>query len=74
MSNVMTFYNRSFTFKDNKLYKCTPVLFRDCIELEEELIYDPEKDPIERLYRTFEEIFLAGHGEFKNKVKTLFDC
>ena len=78
MSNVMMFYHKNYQFKDNKLYKCTPVFFkgivRDSIEYEYELIYDPEKDPIERLYRTFEEIFLAGHGEFKNKVKTLFDC
>ena len=74
MSNVIKFYHKHYQFKDNKLYKCTPVLYRDDTEYEYELIYDPEKDPIERLYRTFEEIFLAGHGEFKNKVKTLFDC
>jgi hypothetical protein len=70
----MKFYTKHFTFKEGKLYRCMPVLFRDDIEYEYELIYDPEKDPIERLYRTFEEIFLAGHGEFKQKVKTLFDC
>ena len=74
MSNIMKFYTKEFTFKEGKLYRCKPVLFRDDVEYEHELIYDPEKDPIERLYRTFEEIFLAGHGEFKQKVKTLFDC
>jgi len=74
MSNVMSFYNRSFIFKEGKLYKCKAVSFRDKFEFEEELVYDPAVHPIEALYRTFEEIFLAGHGEFQNKVKTLFDC
>ena len=69
---VMKFYHKQYVFRDNKLYHYKLVSFRDTKEPEYTLVYDPAVDPIERLYRTMEEIFLAGHGEFKDKVKSLF--
>lgn len=67
----MSFGRKKFVFKEGKLYRYTLVSFRDGFDPEYQVVYDPEKDCIETLYRTLEEIYIAGYTDMKNKFKDL---
>jgi len=69
--NIMKFGDRSYVFRDDKLYRYKLVSFRDEKVPEYDLVYDPAVDSIEVLYHTFEEIFIAGNTHIKNKFKDL---